>query len=209
MPTYNFEPLSDADFEELACDLMGAELSLKFQLFTKGRDKGIDLLSGARINNGIVVQCKHYARSTYSSLCRSIKQEAEKLSSIKPNRYILVTSQRLTPGNKEELLRILAPYCRGIDDIYGLNEVNTLLRKHASIETSHYKLWLTSMPVLNRVLRNGAAVWNAMTKEEIAHKMSLYVQTDAFPDALNVLRQHGYCILSGIPGIGKTTLGRV
>jgi len=48
-----------------------------------------------------------------------------------------------------------------------------------------------------------------MTKEDIQRKMSLYVQTDAYGAALGILAKSHYCVLSGIPGIGKTTLAQV
>lgn len=210
MAEYTFHSLSDADFEDLACDLLGAELRVTFQPFAKGRDAGIDLLHGARIHGSTLVQCKHYCRSKYANLKSKLTtEELPKLANLKPSRYILATSLSLTPLNKEELLALLAPHCKGVNDIYGKDDFNALLRKHSAVETVHYKLWLTSVPVLQRVLRHGAAVWNAMTKEDIERKMSLYVQTGAYVAAMDILAKHNHCILSGIPGIGKTTLAQV
>ncbi len=48
-----------------------------------------------------------------------------------------------------------------------------------------------------------------MNKNDIEHKMSLFVQTPAFQKALAIINNHNYCVLSGIPGIGKTTLAQV
>jgi len=209
MPTYTFQALSDADFEELACDLLGTHLGIVFQTFTSGRDGGIDLLYGARMNRGVVVQCKHYWRSGFAKLKAAIRNEVPKLLRLKPKRFILATSVGLTPRNKEDLFSLLKPHCRGLQDIYGREDINALLRAHEDVETKHYKLWLTSVAVLQRVLQNGRAVWNAIEKAEIERKMSLYVQTDAYGAALTVLGKHNYCIISGIPGIGKTTLAQI
>ncbi len=210
MPEYTFHSLSDADFEELVCDLLGAELGVRFQMFTAGRDFGIDLLHGASTTDATVVQCKHYWRSGYAKLRSAIETtELPKVQRLSPERYILATSARLTPGNKEELLSIVEPYCKSIADIFGLDDLNALLRAHEEVETRHYKLWLTSTAVLNRVLRHGKAVWNALERAEIERKLSLYVRTDAYLEALKVLAKHNYCIVSGIPGIGKTTLAQI
>jgi hypothetical protein len=210
MAEYTFHSLSDADFEDLACDLLSAELGVTFQPFAKGRDSGIDLLHGVRIHGSTVVQCKHYCRSKYANLKSKLTaEELPKLAKLKPSRFILATSLGLTPQNKTELLALLAPHCKGVNDIYGMDDFNALLRKHPTVETAHYKLWLTSVPVLQRVLRHGAAVWNAMTKGDIERKMSLYVQTGAYGAANDILAKNNYCILSGIPGIGKTTLAQV
>ncbi len=210
MPDYTFHTLSDADFEDLASDLLSASLNRRFQRFTAGRDGGVDLLHGARICEGTVVQCKHFWRSGFAKLRADIaNKELPKIAGLAPKQYILVTSVGLTPNNKADLLALLRPHCRGLDDIYGRNDINTLLRAHPNVETAHFKLWLTSVPVLQRILRHGMAVWNALTQSEIERKMSLYVQTRAYAAALDILRTHNYCIISGIPGVGKTTLAQV
>lgn len=210
MSSYTFHNLSDADLEDLACDLLSEELGLSFQSFTQGRDGGIDLLHGARIANSTIVQCKHYRRSPYSTLRSKLTlEEKPKLSRLNPSRLILATSLPLTPQNKLELLSILSPHCTSMHDIYARDDLNALLRRHPHIEQTHYKLWLTSTSVLQRVLQNGIAVWNAMTESEIEQKLSLYVQTPAYDTAMQILGRYNYCILSGIPGIGKTTLAQV
>lgn len=209
MPTHTFHGLSDADFEDLACDLIGAMLGVSLQAFTKGPDAGIDLLHGARLHGGIVVQCKHYAGSQFSKLRASVAAEVPKLEKLKPSRYILVTSLGLTPRSKEVLRESLSPYCDGLHDIFGREDLNSLLRAHPEIETAHHKLWFTSAAVLRAILRNGAAVWNAMTQADIERKMSLYVQTQAYVTAMAILGKDNYCVLSGIPGIGKTTLAQI
>ncbi len=108
-----------------------------------------------------------------------------------------------------EIVNILSPYCVGVHDVFGQDDINALLRKHPDIEKTHYKLWLTSTAVLQRILHHGSAVWNKMTKADVERTMSLYVQTDAHEVAAKLLREYNYCILSGIPGIGKTTLAHV
>src|SRR5205823_488711 len=120
------------------------------------------------IHGSTVVQSKHYCRSKFANLKSVIaKEEVPKLAELKPSRFILVTSLGLTPKNKEELFDLLTPYCKGVDDIYGQSDLNALLRQHPDVEEAHYKLWLTSAAILQRVLRQGMAVWNAMTKEDI------------------------------------------
>src|SRR5688500_18836971 len=137
MASYELHSLSDADFEDLVCDLLRVELGLALQPFPKGRDSGIDLLAGARTHGETVVQCKHYCRSTFSKLkSKLMSEEVPKLKKLNPARYILVTSLGLTPHNKEELLAILSPYCSGVDEIYGLDGINALLRKHPAVETA-------------------------------------------------------------------------
>ncbi len=207
---YTFHSLSDADFEELAGDLISAATDLPLQRFTAGRDSGIDMLFGTRVCDSTVLQCKHYLKSGLYALKRDLKnRELLKIRKLDPKRYILATSVALTPGNKTELFEILKPYCNGIDDIYGADDLNALLREHPDIETAHYKLWLTSTPVLQRILHQGTALWNALTREQIERKVSLYVQSQSYNDALAILDNFHHCIISGIPGVGKTTLAQI
>ncbi len=210
MADYIFNSLSDADFEDLVADLLSAEYGVRFQRFTRGRDLGIDLLSGNRIEDGIIAQCKHYWRSGYPQLKSEIdNNEKEKVHTLKPSRYILATSIGLTPPNKQKIMETLSPYIHGLSDIYGRDDLNQLLSKHHDIEQQHYKLWLTSVPVLQRILNNASAVWKTFQSHDIEKSLSLYVQTGAFRDALQILVKYNYCIISGIPGIGKTTLARI
>ncbi len=207
---YNFTSLSDIDFEFLTRDLLQKELSITLESFTSGRDKGIDLRYSSAKNGVIVVQCKHFANSKYANLKSKIKtSELDKIKKLKPTRYILVTSLGLTPANKEELLNLLDPYCRSEADIYGREDLNNLLTKFPEVEHSHFKLWLTSTAVLQKILQNEVFNQTAFETESINKKLKLYVQNESYNEALRILENDHYCIIAGVPGIGKTTLAEV
>ncbi|HUU95116.1 MAG TPA: restriction endonuclease [Phycisphaerae bacterium] len=209
MAQYIFHTLSPADFEELCRDLLAADLALRLQSFLPGPDGGIDLLHASH-DGDTVVQCKHYRKSGYQALMRVMeKEERAKIERLAPKRYILCTSVGLTKANKDALVRALSPYVRNSNDIIGLDDLNALLRDHPDVEKRTYKLWLTSAALLERILRNGLAVWNDMERAEIERKLCLYVNTDAFDRARQILHKYHYVIISGIPGIGKTTLAQV
>ncbi len=210
MSNHTFAGLSAADFEDLCCDLLTKALELRFQSFPQGPDRGIDLLHGQSANGGTIVQCKHFAKSGYSKLSSALKnQELPKLQQLNPSRYIVCTSVELTYSKKESLARLLDPYCRSISDIYGADEIRALLRQNPDIERQHYKLWLTSAEVLNSIFATASVIWNAMTKRDIEQKLSLFVQSEAFSRAIQLLKNEHVCIISGIPGIGKTTLAQI
>lgn len=209
MPAYLFHTLSPVDFEELCRDLLTASLGLRLQAYPPGPDGGIDLLHTARAGD-TVVQCKHLRKSGFRELRRVMeKEEKPKIARAAPQRYILCTSVSLTKRNKDTLVKDLAPFARDTNDIIGLDDLNALLRDHPEVEKRHYKLWLTSTAVLERTLRNGLAVWNQMERAAIERTLSLYVLTGAFDQAMEILNKYHYVIISGIPGIGKTTLARV
>ena len=189
MADYDFRSLSPHDFELLCRDLLQKRLGLTLESFTTGRDSGIDFRYRANGVN-VIVQCKHYADTGFDGLARVLrKKERAKLEALKPTRYILTTSVGLTPANKEELLGILKPYCHEAADIYGRDDVNNLLGEFAEIERQHFKLWLTSAAVLERVLNAGIFGDSETHLDRIRQRLSRYVPNPSFDRALTLLEK--------------------
>lgn len=209
MLNYDFKMLSDYEFELLTKDLLMKEFECNFESFEKGKDQGIDLRYSKNLENTIIVQCKHYANSKYSDLKNSIKKELPKIERLKPKRYILVTSMGLTPRRKEEIFKMLDNNCKELCDIYDRNSINMLLGKYPEIEQSNYKLWLTSVNVMQKILNNGAYNKNLIAIENIKYKFSIYVQNKSYLKAKELLKNQNVCIISGNPGVGKTTLANM
>lgn len=207
---YDFKSLSDYDFELLCQDLLGKLLGIPLEGFRQGRDRGIDLRYAKSPAGELVVQCKHYARTPFSGLKQAVAAEVPKLARLRPARYLLATSRFLTPAEKDTLYQLLQPYCVSPGDILGGNELNALLRQYPEVERSHYKLWLTSTAVLDQVLNNGSLQSSAFHREFLQQRLRLYVQSrTAYSKAMEMLSRHHCCIISGIPGIGKTTLAQI
>ncbi|TCP55500.1 restriction endonuclease [Tumebacillus sp. BK434] len=209
MSKYDFTSLSDFDFEILTRDLLQCELQLTLESFKNGRDNGIDLRYSRRKKNEIIIQCKHYSGSGYSQLKQAVNKEVEKVRKLNPKRYILVTSLGLTPANKDELLETLKPYCKTTGDIFGKDDLNNLLTKFTEIEKKNFKLWLTSATVLDKILNNSIYNNSEIQKENIITKLKNYVQNESYKVAKDILAKQNYCVISGIPGIGKTTLAEI
>ena len=211
MPNYDFAQLSAFDFEMLVHGLLGKEWRRRLEAFKSGRDRGIDLrYSCPQLEWSVIIQCKHYARSTFSKLRSHLKNdEMPKVRALTPDRYVLVTSLGLTPDNKEDIMRDCSPYIRATGDIIGNTELNQLLEAHPDIEQSNFKLWLTSKAVLDRVLHNAELCQTDFIVEKIIRKLPLYVQNDCYPRAVEILENNNIVIISGEPGIGKTILAEM
>jgi len=93
--------------------------------------------------------------------------------------------------------------------VLGAEDLNALLRKYADIEKKHFKLWIASTEVLRAVLNNDLFSRSYLEVEAIKTRLSLFVPTDAVERALAIIRSSGVCLLSGIPGIGKTTAAEI
>lgn len=121
MANYDFSTLNDKDLEELALDLLNAQLKLDLQSFKIGIDGGVDLRYSTPINdNSIVVQVKHYLKSGYSKLKSDLKnKELKKVKILNPDRYIIVTSVELSKIQKDDLKTIFSPFIKTSNDIIG------------------------------------------------------------------------------------------
>ena len=209
MSDYTFSTLAPNEFEDLTKDLLERHMGVPLQAFTTGRDRGIDLRFALVPGCNWIVQCKHYAGSRFADLKKCVEHEVVKIRHLKPDRYFLATSCGLTPDNVDALFALLSPYCRSKHDIIGKTDLNAILRANGDIERRHPKLWITSEPVLTRVLQNDVFVQSDMTRESILRRLSLYVYTERFEDARKKLNTNRVCIVSGVPGVGKTTLAEM
>lgn len=208
MNIYDFLVLQPNEFENLTRDILQKKEGVFIECFTIGRDGGIDLrFASPTDNNKVVIQAKRY--KSYDSLLTELKKEVNKVKKMSPDRYILSTSVGLTPSNKDEILTLFSPYIKSTADILGKDDLNNLLGQYPDVEQQYYKLWLASTAVLQSILNKRIENWSAMELEEARKEVSLYVMNDSFDQAINILRKNRYVIISGIPGIGKTTLARM
>lgn len=210
MPRYDFKSLSSQDFEELVRDLLQAEWGAALEAFKTGRDSGIDLRYTSANDGATIVQCKHYASSGLNKLLANLRDnERPKIERLNPDRYIVVTSLGLTPANKDQIVNTLAPFVLNAQDVLGADDLEGLLVRHPGIERVNFKLWLTSTGALERVLHNAEICQTDFEVDRIRRKLPLFVQSDAFPRALELLDETRIVVISGMPGIGKTTLAEM
>lgn len=210
MGTYDFRRLSGLDFEELVHDLLEAAWGYRLEAFSAGPDGGVDLRHIDADGGRTIIQCKNFAGSPFATLLSKMRnEELHKIVRLAPERYVLVTSVGLTPENKRALAEVLQPYVRQEADIVGAAEVEKLLRDYPEVEQLHYKLWLTSTVVLQRVMHMAELTQTQFHMERIERKIPIFVQNDTFPRALKALNEQRVVIISGAPGIGKSTLADI
>lgn len=207
MKNYDFLILQHNEFECLARDLLQKKERIFIESFTIGKDGGIDLRFAPIKGKKAIVQAKRYR--TYSELLSNLKKEVSKVAAMSLDRYIVCTSVGLTPGNKDEIKQLFHPHIISTEDIIGRDDLNNLLGLYPEIEKQYYKLWLGSTDVLDSLINNRINNWSEFRLEKIREDIYKYVMNDSFGKAVEILDNHRYVIISGIPGIGKSTLANM
>lgn len=207
-----FEELSDFDFERFVGDLLSAHWGVRVETFPRGPDGGVDLrvlgptMAPLSLRKGeeLVVQCKHYPRGTFSALKPSLVREAAKPVSRQVSRYVFVTSARLTRDSKQRVVELLGPPLH-VRDVFGLNDLEDVLRRHPEVEAANLKLWLTRTGTLQALVNQMEYLRTTTLIGELKRSQRLFVETRAIAAAQEILGRHGLCVLTGPPGAGKST----
>jgi len=210
MADYDFSTLDDKDLESLARDLLNKKYNLELQDFKTGRDGGIDLrYAGDGLVPKVIVQVKEYLRSGVTKLKYDLLKEYEKIRPLNPERYLVVTSVSLSAKDKDDMFKAAKGLIKKPDDVFGKEDLNALLREFGDILKSWYKLWLTNTEVLSRILNNASYTRSDFTIEIIRKRVKIYVETQDFNEALDVLFEQKVLMITGVPGIGKTTIAEM
>ena len=144
MNDYDFSQLNDKEFEILVIDLLSINFNKRIERFKAGRDKGVDGIYFLTNNKEAIIQCKHYIKSGYKTLISTIKRnEVAKVNKLQPQKYIFATSLPLSRENKTEIKRIFSPHIKIDDDIFGQEDLNTLLTNNPEIEKKHFTLLIS------------------------------------------------------------------
>jgi len=206
---YDFSKLNDREFEILAASVIEKELNSKVEIFKSGRDGGVDGRFWIGDKKEGIIQCKHYIETPYTQLISKLNtEELDKVKKLNPSKYIFVTSKKLSRINKQEIKNIFQPYIQTQKNIWGQEDLNTFLSKkeNQDIVERNYKLWITSTSVLDILYNNAIKGRSQSTIRDIEEKAYRYVVTENHNKGLRILQENNVIILTGEPGIGKTTL---
>lgn len=207
MIDYLFNTLNDKEFEILVCDLLSREFKTRIERFKAGKDGGIDGRFFSDKKETVIIQIKHY--SDFSNLKSKLKNsELEKVKVLNPSRYIVVTSLPLSPKNKDEIKTIFEGYIQSTADIWGREGLNDLIKEHEDIKKHHPKLWLNSVTDIQNLLFNSTLGRSEEMLKDMSKQLQIYHYTSSHKEARDIIDKNKVLIVTGMPGIGKTTLAK-
>src|SRR6185437_77379 len=206
MANYSFEQLlSPIDFEHLVRDILSLDLGIELTAFAEVADSGIDLRYSKNSTENIIVQCKR----TKNLRNNTLEEEAIKVTKLNPKKYYLATSCDLSVTQFNKIKNVFIGYVKSDKYIYSKNRLNKLLDTYPDIQHKHYKLWLNSAAIFNSLISKPLYERSKALISDIKQDYKYYVKNESLNKSIEILNKHQFIIISGIPGIGKTTLAKL
>lgn len=212
MDDFNLANLSDFDLEILAKDILEKRLNVNLEVFSPGPDQGIDIRGYVSKENteSIIVQVKHFYKSSTSKLKSDLtRKELPKIQKLKPDRYIIFTSSGLSKKDKDDIQTKFSSFVKSSEDIISKYDIFADLRKWPEIIDNHSKLWLSNSHVISKIFNNANITRTKLKVNDIIQKSRYYVTNPSFSEARAKLAKNKFLVISGEPGVGKSTLAEM
>lgn len=200
------ELLSPIDFEYLVRDLLSKDLSIELTAFAEGKDGGIDLRHSKTLDsNDVIVQCKRTKALSKETLIN----EKAKVQSLNPDKYYIATSSNVSVKKSEFILNTFSDWMENESNIYDKSRLNNLLDQNKDILRKHYKLWVNSSELFNEFINQSLIERSKSFFKTVKEDSKYFVKGESYNEAVEILNKNNFLIISGNPGIGKSTLAKI
>ncbi|MBK7700504.1 MAG: AAA family ATPase [Saprospiraceae bacterium] len=207
--------LAPTEFETFCTHVLEIrENPIKFTTYRRGRDGGIDIKS-TNTQEKIIGQCKLYIPQNERGLINNLKKELLKCKRLKLDRYIICVNINLSVSLSKEILELFKGYKRCEEDIIDGQKLNKYLEQPAYeyLFKIYSKLLVPNLKaveialekVINRKFYNISRTFLL----DLIDKHKLYHNTEQLQHLIQKLEEDKVIILSGNPGVGKTTTAKM
>lgn len=205
---YNYSNIEDMEFETLSKDLLKKYTGIDFTIFAKGKDGGIDGIYENK-NEKIIFQSKHYLKTGFNGLFSTLKKtELKKAEELNPTRYILLTTVELSVGQTNKIFELFKPYIKNKSDIIDLKKIDEILDNNKEIILKYPNLWY-SYEIIKEIL--GDNIYNHYRNKlkRLKQNFEIFVWCEQYEEVLKKIEKENIFIISGAPGVGKSTLANM
>ncbi|EMN25349.1 hypothetical protein [Leptospira kirschneri] len=198
--------LSWLDFQMLAKDILNKMLNIEMLNFAEGKDQGIDLRYFVSKDYRIIAQCKRIKNLTK----KIIDEEYKKIVKIDFEEFYLVFSSDPSVNLIDYIKNKFHKWMPNGDlHIINGSRLNDFLYNNIDILLKHHKLWFQSTDLLKLIQNEYLESRSFDFLMSIQKEAVFYYKSNAFFEAIKILKEQKVIIISGIPGIGKTTLSKI
>lgn len=203
----DFAKFDPDTFEKICRDIVENIENIHLRKTAVGPDGGIDFSTASeKEKKKIIGQSKHYNDSTFPKLRKDVQTSAEGLAEREFDTYYLMTSYKLNKSNKQELKKLLETTLKANNiNIYGRHELSDELDRCPQIKLHYITKLYDSIEVIKDVMNSNAGRKLAAHSYLSEEKLRKHIQLDVFPKVFRKLDNHKLIILTGEPGVGKTT----
>ncbi|EEL67249.1 nSTAND3 domain-containing NTPase [Bacillus mycoides] len=209
---FDYNNLSPNEFEILCSDILSRELGVDLRHFSPGRDGGVDLTESPT-NKDIVVQVKHYTKSSFSALKTSLEKELIKLQQMnpRPRQYYVCTSKELAAENIKDIYNVFKDYMSSDKNVFTKCEIDKILGRDTNrdILRKNFKLWLVADQILTQLINRDVFIDGEVLLSNLEVDFKYFVQTNLFDQCIDILKRSRSILICGDPGVGKSITSKM
>lgn len=234
MTRYRLDDLGWFHFEKLVQSLLKAELGISVESWGGRGDAGRDAYVKGQLAfpdrehlspgpfvfqvkfisaaNAAGARWKGLLRSGWNAELREIEKRVSAGAWEEAAHYVLLTNAPLTPGVRKELTEAAARVMHQTEvTSLGGDDISDLLDAHKEIRwTFPEVLSLRDLESMLRAVVNQSVLNRSrLAVEESRGLVPVFVPTQAYFQAVQVLRVHSFVVLDGPPEMGKTAIARM
>lgn len=215
--SYELHTLGWKAFQDLCATILTKVLGQTIEQFLATRDGGRDgafygsssnLLEGSE-KGSYTVQCKHTSTSGKNISLESLSDELIKAKRLAAKglatNYLLMTNYSVT-GKSEEEIRKAFLNVKGIKwfGLYGSTWINSRIRENSKLRMLVPRIY--GIGDLSQILDERSYEQARAILDSMGPDLRKFVMTDAHNKAANAIIEHGFVILLGEPGSGKSMI---
>jgi hypothetical protein len=216
-PTFELHTLGWRSFQDLCAAILYELWGQTVQPFADTHDAGRDGAfygtwdedSGSSPLEGpFVIQCKFFSAPNHSLSLSSIKPELSKIRSLVEKdlcrSYVLLSNGSLSGDSEDKIVNAIKDSGVINARVFGAHWLNIVIS--SSKQLRMYVPRVYGLGDLSHIIDERAYDQANALIEYLKDDLATFVPTKAYERAAEAISEHGFCLLLGNPGVGKTVI---